>query len=170
MMHEHVAPIEGREDVRFAVRVADDLHRWDRLECGVLQLGPIEPDERPQVGESERPSEPMHVLLGQLELAGQQVDEVRGHAPIDLEADGRAEASAPQLGFEGAKQVIGRVVIELEVGGSGDPERVPGQDLHAREEQVEVGGDHLLERHERRCVVGGQESLEEGRHLDPREL
>ena len=95
---------------------------------------------------------------------------MRGHAPIDLEADGRAEASAPQLGFEGAKQVVGRVVIELEVGGSGDPERVPGQDLHAREEQVEVGGDHLLERHERRRVVGGQEALEQRRHLDPREL
>ena len=95
---------------------------------------------------------------------------MRGHTPIDLEADGGAEASAPQLGLEGAKQVVGGVVVELEVAGSGDPEWVPGQDLHAREEQVEVGGDDLLERYERRCVVGGQESLEEGRHLDPREL
>ena len=68
---------------------------------------------------------------------------MRGHTPIDLEADGGAEASAPQLGLEGAKQVIGRVVVELEIGGSGDPEWVPGEDLHAREEQVEVGGDDL---------------------------
>jgi hypothetical protein len=66
----------------------------------------------------------MHMLLGELKLAGQQVDEWARHAPIDLEADGRAEAPLPQLCLERAKQVIGRVVVELEVGGSGDPERV----------------------------------------------
>ena len=102
MVHEDVAPIEGREDVGVAIAVTDDIDRRSGLERGVLQLRSVEPDERPQVGEAKRASEAMHVLLGQLELARQQVDEVGGHAPIDLEADGRAEASLPQLCLERA--------------------------------------------------------------------
>ena len=44
------------------------------------------------------------------------------------------------------------------------------EDLHAREELIEVGGDHVLERHEAAVLRERQEPLEQRRHLDPREV
>ena len=66
MVDEDVLAIEGREDVDVAVLVSHDFRGRGRLEHGVLQLGPIKPDKRPQIGEAERSPESMHVPLGQL--------------------------------------------------------------------------------------------------------
>ena len=90
----------------------------------------------------------MDVTVVDLKLAGEQVDEVRGHPAVHLEADGRRESAPTQLRFQRAEKVLGRVVVQLEVAGAGDPEWIEGQDLHPREEGVEVGRDDILERHE----------------------
>ena len=68
---------------------------------------------------------------------------------VDLEAHDLAEAPAAQLGLDGAQQVVG-LVGDLEVGVARDAEEAVVDDLHAREERVEVGRDDLLERDERR--------------------
>ena len=59
-----------------------------------------------------------------------------------------AEAAAAQLGLDGLEQVVG-LVGDLEVGVARDAEHAAVDDLHAREQRVEVGGDDLLERDER---------------------
>ena len=60
------------------------------------------------------------------------------------------------------------VAVQLEVGATGEPERLVREDVHAREEGVEMRADHLLEWHE--AVPAGQcrEPRQRGRDLDPR--
>ena len=55
------------------------------------------------------------------------------------------------------EEVLG-LVVELEVGVAGDAERVVREDLHPREQRVEVRGDHLLERHEALAVRAARRS------------
>ena len=60
------------------------------------------------------------------------------------------------------------VLLDRQVGVARDPEEVVLDDLHAREQHVEVGGDDLLEQH-----VGARRHLhqprQDRRHLDARE-
>ena len=98
-------------------------------------------------GEVERRRQHEDVLAVHLELAHQQLEHVLRHRLLDLEPHGRAEPAPLQLLLERLQQVV-RAVVDLEVGVARDPERVVLDDLHAREELVEVGGDHLLEGHE----------------------
>ena len=62
--------------------------------------------------------------------------------------DDLAEAPAPELVLDRLEQVVG-LVGDLEVGVARDPEQVVADDLHAREQRVEVLGDDVLERDER---------------------
>ena len=87
----------------------------------------------------------------QLELARQKVDERGRHPAIHLQPHGRREAQPLQLGLERAEEVLGGVVVELEVAGARHPERVRGDDLHAREQERQVGGDDAPPA-ARRCV------------------
>src|SRR5947209_3942366 len=57
--------------------------------------------------------------------------------------------------------------LDVEVGVAGEPEGVVGGDLHAGEEGVQVGGDHLLQGHEALAVGQRHEALQQRRHLDP---
>ena len=70
------------------------------------------------------------------------------HRALDLEADGLAEAPPPELLLDRHQQVVGLVLLDREVGVAGDPEQVVLDDLHAAEQQVEVGLDDLVEQHE----------------------
>ena len=57
----------------------------------------------------------------------------------DLDADDLAEAPAAQLVLDRLQQVVG-LVGDREVGVARDAEDVVVEDLHAREERVEVAG------------------------------
>ncbi len=71
-----------------------------------------------------------------------------GHRPVDLEADRRPEAAATELLLDRQQQVVGLVLFDREVGVARDAEEVRVEDLHAREQRVQVGGDDLLDRDE----------------------
>ena len=66
------------------------------------------------------------------------------------------------------EQVRRLFLLDREVGVARDPEEVVLDDLHAREERVEVGGDDLLEQHVR-PVADLHQARQDGRHLDARE-
>jgi hypothetical protein len=66
----------------------------------------------------------------------------------DLEPHDLAEASSSQLVLDRPQQVVG-LVGDLKVRVARDPEQVVADDLHPREERVQVRGDHVLERDER---------------------
>ncbi len=90
------------------------------------------------------------------------------HGPLDLEPHDLAEAPLAQLLLEGHQQVVRLVLLDREVRVAGDPEEVVLEHLHAGEEDVEVGGDDLLEQHVR-PDADFPEPRQHRRHLDPRE-
>ena len=61
------------------------------------------------------------------------------HVVGDLEPDGRAEAAVEQLLLERLDEVLGLVLVDLDVLVAGDAELVVLEDLHAGE-QVARGG------------------------------
>ena len=67
----------------------------------------------------------------------------------DLEPHRRAEPAAGQLAFQRLQQVLVAVLVDLQVGVAGDPERRALDDLHAGEQLAEVGGDQVLDGQER---------------------
>ncbi len=115
------------------------------------------------------------------ELAHQQLAHLAGHVGGQLEPDRRAEPAPQQLLLQGLEEVLGVVLLDLEVLVAGDPERVVLHDLHPGEEVVQVGGDELLERNEaHRCEridvavdadrLHHDEPGQRLRHLDPSEV
>ena len=81
----------------------------------------------------------------EVELVDEQVEEVRRHAALDLDAQRLAEATSAQLDLEGHQQVVGLVLFEREVGVARHAKEVRAPDGHAREEAAEVGHDEVLE-------------------------
>ena len=135
--------------------------------------------QRNQFGGIEQPVDFVDVVLGQrgslrfllgAELLQQQLAERRGHPRVHLEPHHFREAAVADLLLDQAEQVFRIVVlVDLEVGVPGDAERIPAEDLHAREERFEMVADHQLQRHE---AVGARERHPAGqdlRHLHPRE-
>ena len=118
---------------------------------------------------SSGPVAAVDVVLVEVELALQQLADLVGDVGADLEAHGPAEPAAAQLDLDRGEQVVGLLLLEGEVGVAGDPEGVGGLDLHAREQLVEVGGDHLLEGHEALAVGHHHEPGQQVGHLHPGE-
>jgi hypothetical protein len=107
-------------------------------------------------------------VLG-LERALELLAHLPAHARLDLDAHDLAEAPAAQLVLDRLQQVVG-LVGDREVGVAGDAEDRAVDDLHAREELVEVLLDQLLERHERAPVGERDEARQHlRRHLHARE-
>ena len=107
--------------------------------------------------------------VGDAELGDQQLEDVLVDGLLDLEPHRRAEPAAQQLLLQRGEQVLGVVLLDLEVLVAGDPEGVHAEHLHAGEQPLEVLGDDVLERHEP-LVADGHEPREDRRHLDPGEV
>ena len=134
-----------------------------------MQIGPVETVDGPQASEAERTGEPVDVVRAEPELLGQAVDRGLGGPRVDLEADHGQEPAAAELLLEGEEQVVGRVVVESQVGVAGDPEDAGLADLHAREQLVEEGHHDLLERDEALPAGQWQEPVDVRRDLHPGE-
>ena len=106
------------------------------------------------------------VVLAEVELALQELAHLVGDVGADLEAHGPAELPATQLDLDGGEEVVGLLLLEGEVGVAADAERGGGLHVHPREQLAEVGGDHLLERHEPLAVGHHHEPRQQVRHLD----
>ena len=140
-----------------------------RHERGVLQLLAVLVGDAVQAAQVERAGEPEHLLVAHAELGDQQVEDALGHRLLDLEPDRRAEPAAQQLLLERGEEVLRVVLLDLEVLVAGDPEGVHLEDLHAREQPLEVLADDVLERDEP-LVAERHEPVEDRRHLDPGEV
>ncbi len=138
-------------------------------ERGVLQLLARQVGDVVEAAQVERAGQPEHLVLVDPELGDQQLENLGGDGLLDLEPHRRAEAAAQQLLLERGEDVLGVVLLDLEVLVAGDPERVDLEHLHAREQPLEVLADHVLERHEA-LVADRHEPAEDRRHLDAREV
>ncbi len=140
-------------------------------ELRVLQLGAVEAVDAEEAGEVQRAGQRVHLCLGDLQLADQQVQHLAVDGLLDLQADRRAEAAPHEFLLQGLEEVLGVVLLDLQVLVAGDPEGVVLQDLHAREQlfQVVGGRDDVLDGDV--AARGGlQEAGEQRRHLDAREV
>ncbi|MET3801824.1 hypothetical protein ABID70_001779 [Clavibacter michiganensis] len=140
-----------------------------------MQRRAVELPEVEQAAEVERGRQREHLLLGDVELAHEEVERDRVHVVRDLEADGRAEPAAQQLLLEGLDEVLGLVLLDLHVLVARDAEDVVLDDLHAGEQRLELVRDEVLERDEvdgarARVRRERHEARQHLRHLDAREL
>ena len=108
----------------------------------------FDPGELPQIAEVEHPLHVVDLQLVDVEPFDQAGAQRRVDAGPDLEPHDLAEAPPPQLVLDRLQQVV-RLVGDLEVRVARDPEQVVADDLHPREERVQVRGDDVLERDER---------------------
>jgi len=167
-VHQHVSVLEDPEHV--GPRLAgDEAKRRLRRPWFVLQLRTVERVETPQSAEVERPVDHGDRVVVDLEFALEHLAHLVGHQRVDLEPHDLAELGAPMQHLLDRLEQILVLVVELEVGVSRDAERVMGDDLHAGEQPIEVGGDDLLDRDEAAAVRQRHEPWKEGRHLDARE-
>ena len=99
----------------------------------------------------------------------EQLEHLRGDRLLDLEPHRRPEAPPQQLLLQRLQEVLGVVLLDLQVLVAGDPEGVELEHLHAREQPPEVLADDVLQRHEP-LVAQRHEPAERRRHLDPGEV
>ena len=170
---EDVAGVGGLDGREVRVRLRDERRE--------AQLGAVEVGDEVEPGQVQRRRQAVDLALVDAELADQQVEHVVVHVLGDLEAHRRPEPAPGQLLLQRGEEVLGVVLLDLEVLVAGDPEREVLAHLHAGEELVQVRGDDVLERHEARVVqVGVAESAawsvtrmqpgQQRRHLDPGEV
>ena len=107
-------------------------------ERGVLQVLAVEVGDAVEAAQVERAGQPEDLVLGDVELRDQQVEHASDDRLLDLQPHRRPEPAAQQLLLQGGEQVLGVVLLDLEVLVAGDPEGVRLQHLHAGEEPLEV--------------------------------
>jgi hypothetical protein len=169
VVEEQVALADRAEHVRAAALAVAERGRRDRRPRRVAQVAvAVEAVDLPQVAEVEQPVDVDHLDVLDPHLLDQEPAHVGRHRRGDLEPHDLAEAARAELVLDRAEQVV-RLVGDGEVGIAGDPEDVVAEDLHPREELVEVARDHVLERDEAALA-----DLEEARqhllrHLHARE-
>ena len=168
-MDEDVAGTDRREHVGRLVLVGrDEARRRDRRPRRHLEVRPVEVHELAQPGQVEHPADLVAVVLAQPEAVEQDAPCRRRHRSLDLEPDRFAETPPPQLLLDRHEQVVGLVLLDREVGVARHPEEVVIEDLHAEEQGIQVGLDHLVDEHEPRRLDHDQARQDLG-DLDPRE-
>ena len=83
--------------------------------------------------------QPVDLAVADLQLAGQHVEHLGVDVLLDLEPDRRAEPAPGQLLLQGGEEVLGVVLLDLEVLVAGDAEGEVLLHEHPGEELVEVG-------------------------------
>ena len=115
---------------------------------GVMQLGQGDADEAHQVIEPERSVDAVEVFGVHIGAFHQHLDDLVGHLIGHLEPNHfAAHAALAQPFLQGLHQVIGLEIPQFQVGVAGDPEEVVTLHGHAGEEQLQVEGHQLLQRH-----------------------
>ena len=150
-MDEDVALADRRENMSCSsASAASSARRRDRRPRRVAQLGVARAARRSARGRPGRAGPAIVVDLALLDP--QRLDELlaqsrRSMPSCDLEPHDLAEAAAAQLVLDRLSRSSASSEI-VEVGVAGDAEERVVDDLHAREERVEVVGDQVLERDE----------------------
>ena len=88
-----------------------------------------------------------------------------GDVRLHLETNRPAESATTQLHLHGGEQVLGVLVVEREVGVSRHPEARDADDLHSREQPIEMRLDEVLEQDEVVRIGHGYEARKVARHL-----
>ena len=144
VVEQDVALAQSRERVLgLGQRVVEVLD-----ERRVVQVGPGQHRHRHQSGGAEDAGLLVEVVLLDLQLGEEELADALRRVWVNLQAHHRAELPSADLAVDGDQEVVRLLLHDLHVHVPGDPEREDAEDLHAREERIEVGGDERLQREE----------------------
>ena len=143
-MHQHITVAQRGEDALGRLALAE-RRRGGRHERRVLQGRTVHAVDLPQRRQVKQPGHLDDVARMDVELAQQQLEHVLGHVVGDFQPHRRAEPPPGQLALHRLQQVLVAILFDLHVGVAGDPERVMLDDLQAREQHRQEGGDQLLQ-------------------------
>ncbi len=147
VVQQHVPLAHGREDVRLRGRLdVGQPARGARHELRVLQLRPVQPRDAEQPRQVQRTGQREDLRLGDVQLPDQQVQDVGVDRLLHLQAHRRAETPPHQLLLQRLEDVLGVVLLHLQVLVTSDPERVVVEHLHPREQLLQVRAHHVLQR------------------------
>ena len=170
VVRKDIASAQDREQVRHFGRDAAKARLRRRRPDLFFEVRTVELRQNREAAHVEEAVDQVHVRRLELELARQQVEHLRGHARINLEADdSRVAAPASQLGLDRRQQVFRIAVDIVQIAITRHAERMMGDDLHARKEQRKMQRDHVFQWHVALALDQRDEARQDGRHLDPRE-
>ena len=146
-MVDHQVPARdfGEEVHRFAVRGRREAWMGRRPEGRIAQLGNRGRAKPAQPGEAQGRRHLVDLVVPDRQLLANDGPHPRRHLIGDLEAHDAGKAQLAQFLLDRLQEVVGGVVVDLEVGAAGDPERVGLEDLGAGEQPLEVMRDHVFE-------------------------
>ena len=146
VVQQDVVLAHGGEDVRRGGGLVGGQARGrHRHEARVLQVGDVQVVELVEAGQVQGCGELEDVVALEAQGAHQVAAGEGGDGVLHLQAHAVAEAAPLELLLHGLEEVLGVVLLDLEVLVAGDPEEVVLQDVHAREEVVEVLADDDLD-------------------------
>src|SRR5467141_3407084 len=106
-MCQHVAGSQDREQIGHLSAYAAQARLRGRSPRLFFEVGAVELPQRAQAAEVEQAFRLIHVSGLELELAREQLEHLRRHSGVDLEADHpRMAPSAAQLGLDGGEKVL----------------------------------------------------------------
>ena len=178
MLDEHVLLAHGGEQVdRLGALGRREVRVGAREELRELEVAAVDVGDGEEAAQVERRRQAVDLAVADLQLAGEHVEDLGVDVVLDLEPDGRTEATPGQLLLEGGEEVLGVVLLDLEVLVARDAEAEVLLHEHPGEELVEVARDDVLERHEALALHLGVEVLldedearQARRHLDAGEV
>jgi len=103
-------------------------------------------DEQP--AEVQQTAHAVHLRLGDIELAHEQLKYAGGDRLLNLQPHGWPESPAQQLSLQSLEEVFRLVLVNVEIGVSGHSECMVLDDVHTREQLLQVRGDQVFERQE----------------------
>ena len=96
----------------------------------------------------------VNVVLIELQIAGEQIDELLRHPFIDLQTYRIAESAAPHGFLHAFKQVVSLELLNRKLRVACDMEQVGFKDVHLRKKQPQVGNNDLLQPDKRKFGPG----------------
>ena len=147
-----------------------------RREGWVLELRTMNLRELHPVAEAETVRRPQDDLFGDLEILGEDVEHARRHRGVDLQQRDGAVTQLLQAAVDGLQQIVGFVLLNLEVGVADHAEQMRAFHLCARKELLHVRVNDVFEEDEglSPCVRDVLRQLDESRqdvgYLDACEL
>ena len=119
---------------------------WNGLSRSCLVAGQV--SDLPEIAQRHQTVDLVAIDVLEFERGAEQIANVVGHAALDLESHRFAEPAPPQLRLDRAQEIVGLVLLQIEVGVARDAEEIRVADVHSGEEPVEMVRDEILEQHE----------------------
>src|SRR5215471_2300600 len=167
-MNQQIAGLQRLEDVGRAPVTAYQPGWCHRRVALILELGAIEICEEVDRAQIQDTTDHVNVVRCEFELTNQELLNLLGSVRVDLQTDRPGPPPvAEELGLDGDEQVVSLLLPNLQVVVPSHPKRGVADDLHAREQGLKVGGDHLFQGYEALSAWQPDKPRQKRRHFDP---